>query len=297
VFFFIWRHGTVIMMKAYDVIWKEVGETPLEATEKYRAEAGLPATVPLAYAGRLDPMADGLLLILIGDTCKRQTLYHGLDKQYEVDFLFGCSTDTGDGLGIVTPGQVDPSLTCPQVAQMATSLTGVVTLPFPAFSAKPVRGRPLHEWAVRGELSTVEIPQQTSRVYGWRFQTETQLRPADLLATLSERINRLAPVTDLRKAPGRDFRRVEIMAAWKQYLESQSAPTHFPVVTAMITASSGTYMRSLAIALGERLGSGALALRITRTRIGRFHSIYRDWGYWQPDYRRTIHSMPPRVAR
>jgi len=81
------------------VLEKAVGETPLMCAETWRQRAGVDTRIPLAYAGRLDPMASGKLLILIGDECKHQTDYHGLDKAYDFSVLLGIGSDTHDVLG------------------------------------------------------------------------------------------------------------------------------------------------------------------------------------------------------
>ena len=47
-------------------------------------------------------MASGKLLILIGDECKNQKKYFGLDKEYEFEVLFGVESDTGDVLGLIS---------------------------------------------------------------------------------------------------------------------------------------------------------------------------------------------------
>ena len=64
-------------MKKWVVKEKQIGETPLEVAENYRKEAELAADVSIAYAGRLDPMASGKVLLLLGDECKKQKDYFG----------------------------------------------------------------------------------------------------------------------------------------------------------------------------------------------------------------------------
>ena len=81
---------------------KELGETPLECIERARIELGLDANMPMTYAGRLDPLASGKLLILMGEECKEKEKYLGYDKEYEIEVLFGIKTDTGDALGQIT---------------------------------------------------------------------------------------------------------------------------------------------------------------------------------------------------
>ena len=61
---------------------KKVGETPLQALDALRVRDARFKDVKLAYAGRLDPMAEGKLLVVVGEQCKRHHLYLGLDKEY-----------------------------------------------------------------------------------------------------------------------------------------------------------------------------------------------------------------------
>ena len=55
----------------------------------------------MTYAGRLDPMASGVLLVLAGEETKNKDKYLGLDKEYDFEILFGFATDTYDILGKV----------------------------------------------------------------------------------------------------------------------------------------------------------------------------------------------------
>lgn len=74
------------------MLWKEVGETPFAALSKWRKENPKYQDTPACYAGRLDPMAKGKLLILLGNECKKKDHYTGLDKEYEREVLFDVGT-------------------------------------------------------------------------------------------------------------------------------------------------------------------------------------------------------------
>ena len=91
-------------MKNRYVIWKKWGETPLEALERLRVHLGIAKDIPMTYAGRLDPAVEGLLVILVGDECKKKDNYTKLRKTYSAEILIGVATDSYDLLGI-------PSLT------------------------------------------------------------------------------------------------------------------------------------------------------------------------------------------
>jgi tRNA pseudouridine55 synthase len=81
-------------------VYKNLGETPLQCLERYRLEAGIEAGVPMTYAGRLDPMAEGDMIILVGEECKGKDKFLPLRKEYEMEVLLGVETDTYDLLGI-----------------------------------------------------------------------------------------------------------------------------------------------------------------------------------------------------
>ncbi len=73
--------------------YKQWGETPLEALERVRLENPHVKNIPLSYAGRLDPLAEGVLLVLCGEANKSRSEYLGMDKEYECEVLFGIKTD------------------------------------------------------------------------------------------------------------------------------------------------------------------------------------------------------------
>ena len=88
-------------VKKVIVLNKKEGETPLLALENFRAKNPKYLNVPMTYAGRLDPMASGVLLILAGAETKNKDKYLVLNKEYDFSMLFGFSTDTYDILGKV----------------------------------------------------------------------------------------------------------------------------------------------------------------------------------------------------
>jgi hypothetical protein len=62
------------------LIDKRVGETPLQLINRIRIEMPKLKNERLSYAGRLDPMAEGQMLILVGDENNNRDKYLGLDK-------------------------------------------------------------------------------------------------------------------------------------------------------------------------------------------------------------------------
>lgn len=250
------------------IIEKQIGETPLEALERYRADTQISSNIPMAYAGRLDPMASGKLLVLIGDECKKQKEYHGLDKQYEFSVLFGVSSDTGDVLGRLQFEDNAPQVGSADLRRITKSLTGPITLPYPHFSSKTVNGKPLHTWTLENRLEEIEIPTYTANIYRLKLKKIEQKTGEQIAREALKKINTIPPVTDERKALGNDFRRIDVRKDWGEFQELHGSNT-YTIATFVCTCSSGLYMRTLAEVIAEELNTKGLAYHIHRTKIGR----------------------------
>lgn len=256
---------------------KAVGETPLIATERLRKEHGIPESVPLAYAGRLDPMASGKLLILIGDECKVQEKYHAFDKEYLVEILVGVGSDTGDVLGILTYG-TQKTLSTHGIHDVLKRTVGSVTLPYPHFSSKTVHGKPLHMWTLEGRLGEIDVPMKKSYIYKLALHDVRTVSKEDILRTVRAKIETIPTVTDERKVLGADFRRGEVRKSWDAF--NIHGEPQYQILTLTCIASSGTYMRSLAEYITKALGTTGLAYSIHRTKIGKYRPLTQKYGLW-----------------
>ncbi len=292
-------------MEKYVVLEKAVGETPLSCAEAWRATQPDLTGIPLSYAGRLDPMASGKLLVLIGEECKHQADYHGLDKEYEFSVLFGISSDTQDVLGRLTTTEaiavkkaeegstflssnlnLEETLGRSDLAQtnleeelvsISQSLVGPLTFTYPLFSAKTVNGKPLHMWTLEGRLDEIEIPTRTSTIYQLEL-TEIETKPRQEVAAIAlQKINTIPEVTDPRKALGADFRRTDVRADWQDIATDFSLPAQYTIAHFRGTASSGAYMRTLATIIAEKCSTTGLAYHIHRTKIGNFDKENKVW--------------------
>ena len=91
-------------MKAVLNIKKPEGLTPYQVVTKFKRKHPSYKDIKIAYAGRLDPMAKGVLLLLVEPETKKREKYQKLPKEYEFEILFGVSTDTHDLLGLPIAG-------------------------------------------------------------------------------------------------------------------------------------------------------------------------------------------------
>ncbi|MFH1426100.1 MAG: tRNA pseudouridine(55) synthase TruB [Candidatus Kerfeldbacteria bacterium] len=122
----------------------------------------------VGHAGTLDPLATGLLIVLVGrDATKRQSEFMGLPKVYEADLTFGSVSDTYDAEGPITP-----SATAEQLAQLDESTIQGVLQQFigqikqqpPKHSAIKIGGRPMYKKARAGTLQQEDVPERTVQI-------------------------------------------------------------------------------------------------------------------------------------
>ena len=200
----------VPMMEGLLLVNKPSGVTSHDVVDVVRRQVHLRR---IGHTGTLDPMAQGLLILLLGSSTKRQGEFQAHDKTYEALLRLGTQTDTGDATGSVIRRAPIPTLTSPHVTAVMTSMIGPLSQIPPTFSAVKVHGRPAYWWARRHHPVT--------------------LRPRTVqLFELA--LGRLTCDTI-------DFR---------------------------ARCSAGTYLRSIAEVIAERLGTVGHLASLTRLRIG-----------------------------
>jgi len=236
-------------------IYKKVGETPLEAVRRLREDNPDIKDEIMGYAGRLDPMAEGLLLIMVGEANKKREEFLSLNKTYILQILFGLQTDTQDALGLITKTCPDVSLN--SLSNHLESFKGKFKQKYPSYSSKPVNGKPLFRWAREGLLDEIEVPYHEVEIHDIQNLGEKNIANEQLLSQVLEKISFVKG----------DFRQKEIAERWREILR-EPKNKNFKIVELKIDCSSGTYMRVLANDLSERLGTCGIALGIKRVRVG-----------------------------
>lgn len=256
-------------MKSYIVIHKKRGETPLEAIEGWRIDNPTHASIPASYAGRLDPMAEGKLLVLLGDECKKQNEYTKHDKEYEIEVVLDLSTDTGDALGLPKYAEIDPQSSKSSLQKVLANVSGTHQVPFPAFSSRTVDGKPLFMYALQGTLNTIQIPEHDETVYKIKILSLTEVPAPKLLERILDVLKIVPRSDEPSKTLGADFRQDVIRSGWKALFDRMPERT-FTVMRLRVSCSSGTYMRTLATRIAKELDTTGFALSIRRTKIGKY---------------------------
>ncbi|MBP6883997.1 MAG: hypothetical protein KBC06_02085 [Candidatus Pacebacteria bacterium] len=250
-------------MKNILLIDKKEGQTPLEAMDVFRLKNKKYKDVKMTYAGRLDPMASGLLVVLVGDEVHNKDKYLGLSKEYVFDVLFGFDTDSYDILGKIKRSKLVKNIEISDFEKkIKTNLKffkGKFIQKYPVYSSRTVNGRPLFEYARKG----VKLipPEREVHVRSLVFKKIEVIDAESLLKNIQKRVSRVQG----------DFRQNEILKVWEKKLVKNK--NHFFVANFHIKCESGTYVRAIAHDLGEKVGVPALAFSIKRTKIGKWSNI------------------------
>lgn len=116
----------------------------------------------LGHTGTLDPMATGVLPILVGTATKACDILPNQDKTYQATVVFGKATDTLDIWGKPLQDYPEQHVTEASLRAVLPEFLGDITQLPPMYSAVSVNGKRLYELARKGE--TVERPTRTVHI-------------------------------------------------------------------------------------------------------------------------------------
>jgi tRNA pseudouridine55 synthase len=139
------------------VVNKPKGKTSHDVVDAVRHLAGFRQ---VGHLGTLDPLATGVLVLLLGRATRLVRFYIGRRKRYAAGFRFGFATETYDADGDALGPDLAPSLEADLLEKLAFERIGRFEQMPPAFSAKKVHGRPAYELARKKlavELKPVEV--------------------------------------------------------------------------------------------------------------------------------------------
>jgi len=269
-------------------LYKQRGETPLECIQRF-AKANIELKgQKMTYLGRLDPLAEGVLLMASGDDVKIKEEFLVLDKEYDFVSIFGFATDSYDILGKIMRVEKLTELSENDVRRVTMIYEGEREQKYPRYSSKMISQRKHRPFEQPGYFS-VEKPPHSPASRGPRVALTEDVSSSPLLdlgegvggevkkikvhkmqfhklemLNSKELFGRL--LMDISKVKG-NFRQHEILVLWKEYLLNGGVGNYF-LGKFSAHVSSGTYIRSLVNDIGNTLGCAATTLSIKRTRVG-----------------------------
>jgi len=147
------------------VINKPKGKTSHDVVDAVRHLAGFRQ---IGHLGTLDPLATGVLVLLLGRATRLVQFYAGRRKRYTAGFRFGFATDTYDSDGEAQGPDSAPLLDASVLEKFAAERIGRFEQMPPMFSAKKVGGRPAYELARKKQ--TVELKPVEVELYEYKLQ-------------------------------------------------------------------------------------------------------------------------------
>jgi len=194
------------------VVDKPAGWTSHDVVAKARRILGERS---IGHLGTLDPMATGVLPLVLGRMTRLCQFYSGSEKTYEGKIRLGVATDTYDADGDPVGAPQTVNVTLEELIDASAAFLGLIQQTPPPFSAKKIQGVPAYKLA--------------------RRKQPVELKPVE----------------------------VEVREFTISGLNGDLVDFHCRV-------SSGTYVRSLAHELGQKLGVGAHLASLCRTAVGEF---------------------------
>lgn len=135
------------------IVDKERGMTSHDVVDIIRRRFHLKKA---GHAGTLDPIATGVLVVLIGDYTKRSNELMSEDKEYEGSLILGASSDTCDAWGKITPSGKTIDFVDDEIKAAFGKFSGEIEQVPPMYSSVRHNGKKLYELARKGLTVTVE---------------------------------------------------------------------------------------------------------------------------------------------
>lgn len=260
---------------SFDVVAKIRGALRHSTKQKPSSIFHLPSSplpkVKVGHAGTLDPLATGLMLVLIGNYTKRAEEFSKLDKTYDVTMKLGITSTTGDEEGEKTPYDMhQPACFAaePQIPQassdsehFSSSQHNRRTICTPSCV---VRRENAHNHEVQAvELCDCHAPTEIElQTVVEQFIGEVMQTPHKYSAIKinGQRAYKLA----------RAGKEVKIEPRKVHIYEIKVNDYSYPEIRFSTQVSSGTYIRSLVEDIGILLETGAYMSRLRRTKVGNY---------------------------
>ena len=216
------------------LVYKKKGKTSRNVVENISKRYGVKA----GHIGTLDPMAKGLLPVLVGNTCKLSKYLMEHDKTYLVEMKFGYNTETLDIEGEILEEDksfrenniVDNEFFDMIIIAMKKELGTKKQIP-PIYSAKKLNGKKLYEIARKDKEKAIEMTKEKAKeitiynMYDISLKELWDNDPKDILLSFK------------------------------------------------VECSSGTYIRSLVRDIAENMGTIAIMTDLRRIAVGNYNNI------------------------
>jgi len=147
-------------------VYKEKGWTSFDVVAKIRGLLGGGRKRKVGHAGTLDPLAEGVLIVLTDEDTKKQQGFMELEKEYMCEISFGVTSPTYDLERELTYCSVPKDLDVEkELDNILPRYLGEIQQRVPPYSAVKVQGKPLYKKARAGKVTTDQLPLKKITIY------------------------------------------------------------------------------------------------------------------------------------
>ncbi|SPC65879.1 related to tRNA pseudouridine synthase B [Ustilago sp. UG-2017b] len=255
---------------------------------------GIAGAPKLGQGGTLDPLADGVLIVGVGNGTKQLQKYLDCTKEYRSTGLLGSATTSYDSCDPILTRKSYDHVTPQSIADLLPRFTGVVSQIPPLYSAVRIDGKRLFEYARENlplprPIEPRKVTIHELRLADWLepgkhpFKEPEREVPEEhkaLVGRVLDIAGRKEGQTDTVKEDDGQQQEEAQLITWKRLptnKDSSSTQTEDkategaagpPAFVLEMTVSSGTYVRSIVHDLAIAAGSAAHVQTLTRTRQG-----------------------------
>lgn len=226
----------------------------------------------IGHAGALDPFATGLLIILVGKATKLSETFLTKDKTYKATVALGIKTNSGDVEGEISRIEKIRDHSDKKIQDTLSSFKPSYNQFVPVFSSVKVNGEKLRVLARKFDSFKIIDKDLEKFIHFFKdslVQKEVKLPSKKvniyditLLKSLDIPVN---THKDLEKHLEFENNELYIHKKFAEIIQKK-----IQVAEIEVSVSKGTYIRQLAMDIGERLNSPAVLLDLRRTKIGEF---------------------------
>jgi tRNA pseudouridine55 synthase len=240
-------------------LYKPLGISPLDLIKVFKDKYPYLRGKKMTYAGRLDPMAEGVVLVLVDEELKKFHQHLKYNKKYRAQITFGFETDTYDILGL--PKLIDCSpLDKKEIKETINSFQDQFKFKIPPFSGYNMKGKPLFKWALEGKLDEINIPEKIVKINDIKINSIGEITKESFSNLVNNKIKRVIG----------NFRQERILKEWNQLFSENIIENKIQIINLEMDVGSGFYVRSFAHKIGKILNRGGILSSLTRTQVGKW---------------------------
>jgi tRNA pseudouridine55 synthase len=237
-------------------VYKPLGASSHQLAARIGAERGEKAT----HTGTLDPMAEGVLVVLTGEDRFRKQELSATKKEYHFQIVFGISTDSHDLLGVpttVTTSIPQKKVLEKKLTSILSQMLGETTQRQPIFSAGREGGKSYFELGKQQRVPK-KIKENDITLYSLDCKKMVEVQKETIMRYHKKALSTVSG----------DFRQEEIREAWESH--SDALPKQLLLAECTATVSKRTYIRGIVRDISQALQLPATTYSIIRTKNGQF---------------------------